>query len=274
MADVLDERFSFYIHFDRKSRLTAEELSTLRNHRSVKLVGQKFKVNWAGVNHLLAIRYLLKEALQSDAEVFHALSGQDFPIKSSEEIDTFFRNNQGRQFIEHFALPAGHWTDGGMHRIRYRYFYDIFDNKTRYGHFMNRAVLKLQKISGVNRNWPKHLPSLYGGGTWWSITRDCAEYVNNYSEQHPELLQRLRYTLCPEEEFFQTIIMNSGFADEAVADHLRYIDWNSRNGNAPANLDESDFEKLMQCDKIFARKFDYPVSEKLIRMITERITSE
>jgi hypothetical protein len=271
MADVLDERFSFYVHLDRKSNAGEDEMLRLRNHPRVKCVLTRYNVNWAGVHHLYAIIDLLQEAMKSDAKIFHAISGQDFPIKSSDEMDAFFKANPNKQFIEHFALPAGHWTNGGLHRIWYWYFYDWFDNKTRFGHFMNRATIKIQKVFGVKRKWPEELPALFGGGTWWSITRECAAYTMNYSQQHPELLKRLRFTLCPEEEFFQTIIMNSEFASEAVSDHLRYIDWHSRNGNAPANLDESDFEKIMSSGKLFARKFDYPVSESVVSKIALKL---
>jgi hypothetical protein len=50
-------------------------------------------------------------------------------------------------------------------------------------------------------------------------------------------------------------------------DNLRLIEWENRNGNSPANLDGSDYEKIVNCDKLFARKFAYPISESLVNML-------
>ncbi len=274
MANSLDERFRIYIHLDKKSKVSDSELKTLSDHKRVAYISQKYEVHWAGVNHLLAILHLLEESLKSpDNHFFHTLSGQDFPIKTSEQIIEFFKSHPNKQFIENFAMPAGHWTHGGMHRIWHFYFFDYFNHKNKWGNFANRAVNKFQRISTLKRKWPAELPPLYGGGTWWSLTRPCVELVMKYTHEQPEFLKRLRFTLCPEELYFQTIIMNSKFASEAVCDHLRYIDWASRNNNSPANLDETDFEKLVTSDKLFARKFEYPVSQKLIEQFSAKASN-
>ncbi len=61
--------------------------------------------------------------------------------------------------------------------------------------------------------------------------------------------------------------MNAPFAEKVVNNNLRYIDWVARNGNNPAVLDETDFEKVMDSNAFFARKFEYPVSEKLMNCV-------
>jgi len=95
--------------------------------------------------------------------------------------------------------------------------------------------------------------------------------VMNYTERDLSLLKRLRFTFCADEIYFQTILMNSPLKDKIVNNNLRFIDWTRRNGNFPANLDESDFHSLKNSDKIFARKFEFPISEKLKRLIKENI---
>lgn len=273
--DALDDRFRFFIQFDRNSHFTYEnglKVSQWEKNRGVSF-HRDLPINWAGYNHLLAMIRLLERGVESgDADVFHLISGQDFPIKSAEDIVRYFEEHRDTQFMENFAMPAAHWTEGGMHRVQHWYFYDLFNNKKRVGHFANRIVQKIQRIFRMKRRWSGFLPSLHGGGTWWSITRPCAEYIVKYTRSNTALLERLKYTLCPEEIYFQTVLMNSPFANQVVNDHKRYIDWESRNGNNPANLDMSDFEKLMSSDKLFARKFDYPVSEELCNAVKKRIT--
>lgn len=278
MMDVFDNRFRFHVHYDVNSPFSKDDERNVKEwfaHSGRGTFQRKFKVNWAGFNHLQAMLDLLKRGLSDEHnEVFHMVSGQDFPIKSPDEIIRFFEENSNRQFMENFAMPAGHWTHGGMHRIWHWYFFDAFNNKKRAGSLMNRITRRTQMTFGIKRKWPASLPPLHGGGSWFSITRECAAYVINYKEKNPGLLRRLRYTLCPEELFFQTVIMNSPFAKQVVSDHKRYIDWTSRNNNSPANLDMSDLDKLLSSDKIFARKFEYPVSSELLAAIKEKISGK
>ena len=273
MADFLDDRFSLFIHYDKRSSIEAGVLQQLKNHPRVRFFSQQYKVNWAGINHLHAILLLLREALKTDAAVFHTISGQDFPAMTCDQIDDIFRKNPERQYLEHFPMPAGHWKHGGMHRIWYWYFFDLFDHKSKSGNLINRIIRRVQTTLGVKRKWPTHLPSLNGGAAWWSITRSCASYIMDFSDTHPLLLKRLRFTLCPEELFFQTIVMNSPMANEVISDHMRYIDWNNRNGNSPANLDETDLGKIVHSGKLFARKFESSVSDRLLVDLKHRLNS-
>jgi hypothetical protein len=270
--DALDSRFRFYIQYDSKSAFGEEEEEEtddlFSNHPSFASFDRTISINWASYNHLKAILATLEAGLKDPRnQIFHVMSGQDYPIRSAEEIIRFFEENRGKQFMENFRMPAVHWERGGMHRISQWYFYDLFDFKTRIGYYGNRLISKLQNLFGIKRKWPATLPPLYGGGTWWSITRECAAFVVEYGRKNPELLRRMKFTMCPEEMYFHTVIMNSRFAADVVNDHKRYIDWESRNGNSPANLDASDYAKLRTSDKLFARKIGYPVSEELIRLL-------
>ncbi|MNG36128.1 hypothetical protein D3C84_1230620 [compost metagenome] len=61
--------------------------------------------------------------------------------------------------------------------------------------------------------------------------------------------------------------MNSAFAKKVTNNNLRHIDWIARNGNNPAILDATDYDKLVQTDALFARKFEYPMSIELLGKI-------
>ncbi len=77
-----------------------------------------------------------------------------------------------------------------------------------------------------------------------------------------------KYTLCAEEFYFQTILVNSMFKNDIKNDTLRYIDWKFRNGSNPAFLDKTDFDKIKKSNVFFARKFDYKISEDLLKTIS------
>jgi hypothetical protein len=129
----------------------------------------------------------------------------------------------------------------------------------------------LQKIIGFKRSISSIMPKIYGGSTYWSLSRACIEHVLDFTKQNKYVLNRFKYTLCPEEFYFQTIIINSGFAGNVINNNLRYIDWNYRNGNRPSVLDDSDYENILNSNAFFARKFEYPISLVLLKKIKKLI---
>ena len=261
IASYFNHHFEIYIHIDKKTNIPIGTIETLQNLPQVILISRKYKVNWGGINHLKCILYLSKEALKNKTiKTFHLISGHDFPIKNNSYFIDFFKENSENDFFSYFELPSNRWPNG-MDRIEYYNLYDILDAK-KYRNYILKFV-KLQKTLNIKRRITKNTPKLYGGETWWSLTRETLSYVVNYSIQNKQLLKRLKHSFCSEEIYIQTVIMNSDFAEKAVNDSLRYIDWTNRNGNFPANLDLCDLEKIKISHKIFARKFDFPVSSEL-----------
>jgi hypothetical protein len=263
-----DANFELYIHIDKKSAISEEELQHLKKYEIVKLVEQKYKVNWGGFNHLKAILYLTEQALKNpENHYFHLITGHDFPIKKSSYFLDFFENNTA-QYIDYHSIPKiGGADNGNMDRIEYYNFYDIWNYKTHKDFEKISFFIKLQKRLGFKRKMPSKMPKLYGGSTYWSLSRECVRYVLEFTHKNKFVLNRFKYTLCAEEFYFQTIIINSHFATKIANDNLRHIDWVARNGNNPAVLDETDFEKLTQTHAVFARKFDYPQSVGLLNKI-------
>ncbi|ERM81027.1 hypothetical protein P872_11535 [Rhodonellum psychrophilum GCM71 = DSM 17998] len=262
--NLLDEDFDFYIHLDKKSKISQERILKIRSFKNVKFIGQVYKVNWGGKKFLEAFLYLAKEALkEKSTKYIHTTSEADLPIKSPAYIKEFFIKNDGKQYVEFFSIPTDRWVDGGLDRFNKYNFYDKFNFKTKIGFKIIIYLLKIQKLIGVNRNISKNFPPLYGGSTWCSLSRSCIEYSLEYTEKNPNFLKSLTNTFAPEEIFFQTILMDSPFKNDIVNDNLVYIDWVFRNGNSPAPLDMSDLEKLKKSDKLFARKIQPPISEDL-----------
>ena len=268
IINFFDTNFEIYIHIDKKSVISNMELNNLKSYETVKLVVKKYKVNWGGFNHLKSILYLIEEALKNDnIGYFHLISGHDFPTKKKAYFLDFF-NNTDKEYLEYCNIPnVGAADNGNMDRIKYYNFYDVWNSKVPRESEMIRRCIKIQKRLCLERNVSSKMPKLYAGSTWWSLSRNCISYVMDFTEKNNFFLNRFKYTLCSEEFYFQTIIMNSDFSNKVTNDNLRHIDWKTRNGNNPAILDESDFEKLRQTNAIFARKFDYPQSIDLLNKI-------
>jgi len=268
-----DNEFELYLHIDKKSQITIDELMQLKNYSQVKLVSQKYKVNWGGFNHLKSILYLSEKALKNQQNCyFHLISGHDFPIKKLSEFKSYFVENRKSEFISNFEIPRlGGADNGGLDRIEYYNLYDVYDAKVPKQNGLIRRFIAIQKRIKFKRAVSFKIPKLYSGSTWWSLSRPCIEYVINYTHKNKFVLNRFKHTLCSEEFYFQTVIMNSSFANNVKNNSLRYIDWIARNGNNPAILDETDLDKIIKSDAFFARKFEYPLSINILNKIKKMI---
>lgn len=271
IIQCFDANFELYIHLDKKSKISVVELNHLKKYNIVKLVEQKYKVNWGGYNHLKAILYLTQQALQNpENKYFHLITGHDFPVKSSDYFVEFFNTNRNAEYLNYFNFPdakSGWPGNNGLDRIEYYNFHDLWDFKKHKEYEKIAFAIRFQKRLGFKRKISSRMPKLYGGSTYWSLSRECLKYVMVFTKKNKWFLNRFKYTFCAEEFYFQTLIMNSHFADKVVNTNLRYIDWVARNGNNPAVLDETDFEKLKETNAVFARKFDYPQSISLLDKI-------
>ena len=272
LINLFDEDFFFFIHIDRRNNFTKSDFADLRKIPRVELLSSKLRVKWGGMNHLNAILLLAKASLtRGDLGYFHVISGQDYPIKSMSYIKELSESNPAG-YLDYFEVLKSSWRTEWINRLSYFGFYEIFNSKTFLGNKLINGAIKLQRMIGFSRALPA--TKLYGGSGWWSLSRETLTYVIDYTTRNPSLLRRLRFTFCADEVYFQTVLMNSPWKEKIVNNNLRFIDWTERNGNFPANLDESDYESLKKSDKIFARKFEFPVSEKLKMRIDQDLFSK
>lgn len=261
-----DDRFDLFIHIDRKSRVDEEVMRRLQACRQVKEVRQVFTVNWGGRHHVDAILWLCRRALEASpsARYFHVISGADLLLKPLDDFVGFFEAHPGRNFMEYFRLPHANWSGGGLGRLEFVHPLDRLNLREAWPYAVYRRYLDRQMRKGRVRPLPPH--PVYGGSTWWSLTREAVTYIcDNYNRDG--WYDRLADTFVPEEMYVQTLLLNSPLKDTVVNDNLRYILWEARHGSVPAVLDESDVEALCRSGAMFARKVDSEVSEKLIRTI-------
>ncbi|WEK36533.1 MAG: beta-1,6-N-acetylglucosaminyltransferase [Candidatus Pseudobacter hemicellulosilyticus] len=273
MADFFDDDFLLFIHLDKKMSYPENELQQLLNHPRIAFVSRQYEVNWGGFNHLKSLLLLAEEAVK-DPEVgyVHSISGGDYPIQSADAFKKIMREAEGKEFLDHWPMPAPFWKGGGFDRICYYNFYDQYNARTHRGYQMIDRLIRLQKALGIKRKLPAVFPAMHGGSTWWSLSRACTEYLVSFTRNNKRVFNRFRYTFCSEEIYVHTVLLNSPFKDKVVKDNLRYIDWAKRDGNVPVVLDERDWEAIRGSEKLFARKFEYPISAKLIEKINQHLS--
>lgn len=270
------EDTSFLIHVDKKTDAVtfARMEKPLRASSNVTFL-ERHRCHWGDFGHVKAtlkgIQEILTQRLPADYVVL--LTGQDYPIKSNHAIQRFFQECQGKSFIDHFLLPDERWAgNGGMDRILYWHFnwrnYHFGFPQLNQFHdpYLNKLWNEIAKRIPLRRRFPGSL-KIYGGGSYWCLSRECIEYIHEFVQHHEALLDFFKYVQTPDELFFQTILLNSHCKDRIVNDDLRYIDWSKPEPPYPSILCKQDFELFVYSDKLFARKFDMTVDADVLDMI-------
>jgi hypothetical protein len=264
---------TFFVHVDRKSSI-GDEL--LRDADVVLLPDEeRVDVQWAKISQIDATLHLLKYARsRGDYDLFWLCSGQDFPIKSAAYIVDWLDIHKNHDFLETFPSK----NNGLDHENNYDkrnaiYFPDWMLGKEAWKRLTKRIYTEM--TGGYNRTFslfrrkPIDGMRFFFGSQWICLTCKTLNWMIEYMEDHPEYYQYFKNCNCPDESFFQTLVMNSPYAEQRM-DYLHYLEWPTGKSN-PKVLTIEDYQKLVDSDKLMARKFDDVSSKTLIDMLLKRL---
>ena len=105
---------SFFIHLDRRAGIDLDRqiASHIRTNPTLTFV-KRHPCYWGAFSIVRATLECVKAAVDSAIPFDRAflLSGQDYPIKSMEQIEAFLTQHRDREFMEYFALhQPNRWT--------------------------------------------------------------------------------------------------------------------------------------------------------------------
>ena len=100
---------------------------------------------------------------------------------------------------------------------------------------------------------------LYFGSQWWALTGETVEWIINYLGQHEDYYIFYKNTVCPDESFFQTLVMRSPYADDKT-EYLTYLQF-PKGANSPDILRASDFPQAKESGCLVMRKVDMDVDD-------------
>lgn len=264
LIDFFSKKYHVFVHLDSKSKI---QTSFFKHKKNVHIY-KKYRICWGSYNHLLAILFLLREAMKySDINYFHIISGSDLPVKKIEDYDKFENNQQ--IYMEHLKLPQ---DLNFLRRYQYGTRFPNMDQRARLVKIVNQVYQVFKRpnklLGGTFTD-----SQIYKGLIWLSLPRNAVEYVFKYNEKN-DFLKNIYHVSLPEEIFFQTILENSYFKKYIAKNNLVYNDWTKkRNGSLPAILDSSDYMKIISSDSYFARKIDPVISKDLIDSISKNINN-
>jgi hypothetical protein len=95
----------------------------------------------------------------------------------------------------------------------------------------------------------------YCGSQWTTLRRGCAETLLAVARAGGELTRHFTTTLCPDEAFAQTVLVNAPGL-RLRNDNLRFVDSAGTRDGHPRTLGAADAERLRGSHCHFARKFD------------------
>lgn len=251
-----------FIHIDKKSNIEEFKAYQPEDSHTVYLGGgNREKVFWGGFSQIMTEIHLMRVSysFQERMDYFHLISGQDYPCKSNEYIDTFFESHDGQSFLG-YDIPQ----NPELYAVRYRKYYfndatycdNVFLNLLKYPIKAIQKVIFLRpSIKGINK-----------GPNWFSLHRQVIEYVLETIDRDKSFLNRLRYTSCMDETLLQTILASKKEELKINNNYLRYIKWdkNYRHGNSPLFLTNKQYNSIITSDAIFCRKVSLDVSKDLL----------
>lgn len=238
----------------------------IKSEADLSFIMNRVTCQWGGNSVLMSIINSLHEIFNSGKvyDFINVISGQDYPLMSSEAMLSFLHANSRTNFISFDQAPESEWWQLARSRYERYHLTDL--------NFRGKYILqKLMNTWLPKRKFPGY-KTLYGGSksTWWTITSECAKYLVNTLDINRKLKSFLKYAWCTDEFVVATIIMNSHFRDRTVNDNLRYIDWSEKKPS-PKTLTVRDLDTIKASNMMFARKFDIEVDVAILDILDQNI---
>lgn len=298
----------FIIHIDSKSNI--EQFQSIIFGDNKFFLRDRISISWAGFSMVEAMLMLINNALSSGFNFSHYifLSGNDYPVWTADEIETFFFSNNRVEFIRAYDVTSS-GCEHCLEKINRNWFFDL-RIKNNFVKKIVRTILNSipqlhKKNEYLDIDGKKN--DVMFGSQWFAITPECAIYVIREIEVHPEIIEYFKHTLAPDEMFFHTIIFNSEFLSNTLYNKIEkyspewkwnnytYLDTSNMGCNSSLNhrktvkyiceaivrnlknndlgslqyLNELAYETIISENLPFIRKVNTEYSNKLLDLIDE-----
>ena len=264
------ENSDVYVHVDGKN--VREKTASLYDSAFAVPDEKRVNVYWGDYSIVLASLSLIDAVICSGRKYDYIwlISGQDYPIKTTEYTERFLDENKGKAFID--TIPP----DSERHKL-YSKRNDVPHPGLLIGKsFASRAARKVYYFltGGRKRTFAvfrRKSPVEYRfGSAWWCLPySDVIKIKEYYDGNRAELDRFFSRSVCPDECFFQSLFHK--VSDSETAASLTYIDW-SGGKSSPKTLTSEDVGRLIGSDKLMARKFDVSVDPDVIDNIEVQLS--
>lgn len=268
---VSEHQADVYVHIDKKN--CDQMKGEMMQHPNVKILDQCIDCDWGDISQVDTTILLLKAVVESGQKYDYVClrSGQDLLVK--EGFSGFLAENKGKTFIK--LREVNQQNLGLMHikwpqitRKRYAWAHPV----RMYRRFIQSTYRKGVNLFPNTNEWPEDY-KFFNGSQWFTTPFEVATYMLNFIERNEWYYKYFKHTMCPDEWFFHTIIMNSHFKTNVINNNLMFMKWGEALGarNSPQYLTRSDIDRIENSNQFFARKFDENIDEKVVVYFANKI---
>lgn len=231
---------NFYIHVDKKVDINFIKTKKLENIYFLN-DENRVDISWASFSMVQATLNLMEFALEHDSKnsFFHLISGDDVIFDTLDVIPF----DTSKIYIECYETL--------MLRYRVRFNTPHAGSKSQrkiYGKALTYFFKVLDKFLPTSKKY-------FIGSQWFSISNEDLKTIV-YSKFRNECAIFFKNKLCPDEHFFQYLILKCDLASKITNNNKRYIvfDKSYQNGSSPRFLDIESLKKIDNQTFWFSRK--------------------
>ena len=231
---------------------------------------ESFRIEWGGISMVQATLQLIRKVRETGKayDYLWLISGQDYPIVPTEETERRLEENRGMNYLN--TVRPG--------EERYSFYRKLCE--VAYPQWINQENIPVKIFKRLYKTVTGGETHTFGifirkkpfdfefvfGSQWWTLTREAAFAILQFSDDHPEVLKYCEKMIIPDESFFQTVFMQGAYSGK-LRDGLTYAPM-ERSSRHADTLREPDYEAIRKAGEkyCFARKFDSG-SRALIRRI-------
>lgn len=257
LIDLLSNKdCDIYLHIDKKTNI--KEINKYPNiTKKAKILIKRINVTWGTYSQIKTELLLFKTAYNKEGRYsyYHILSGSDLPIKNYKYIQKFFADKNTNYIKYNNELTIYDYQRIAIYR-------NVFTKKNNFTKYLNSKLNIIQaklKIDRIKRNLSNKI--IKRGTNWCSITEEAVKLILSKERFIKKIC---KYTSCADEMYKQIILLNSSLP--IFNEDLRYVDW-SMGGNNPLIYTNNDYTRLIESDKLFARKFHEKIDIQIIDKI-------
>lgn len=289
-----DDRCVCFIHVDKKCRIDLDEFQAALDTVNGKCIILRERISGQLANWSLAkiSLILIKNAYQYSQEkgiifsYYRLLSGQDYPIRTFEEYESFLEKNYPREFmglshyeerVAHVQDKFGRWRFNGLRNLLAQ----IIKSETLYRACIAPVYLcevVWTKIKGAP--YEKMCREGYitaGGPSWWNITDRLAAYIVEQVEKKNPVIDIVKRTATPEESIIQVLYATAPWYKKEWFYNLTIGNYGKGKQKITGHTyawREEDLPELLESNCFFARKFDVNIDSGILDRLDEIIYKE
>lgn len=192
------------IHFDANA--SNENFLRLENEvaeeKNVTLIKRRIACKWGDYSLVDAVLGGLREQKEqgNNYDYVVLLSGACLPCRPIKQLERFFEENYGREFIEAFDE---NWMISGLRKERYQFYWPFPPSQqpSKKSHYWTQ----LQRFLRIKRKAPLGMEVRFGS-QWWALTWSTCTAMLDFLDKNPSVVDFFKKTYIPDEMMINTLV--------------------------------------------------------------------